>query len=200
MLGDGLGAGTRLFNQDSDGNMMPVLDAFLELGVNVMHPFEPAAGMDMVAVREAYGKRLAILGGIDKHVLRGRQEQIEKELQYKLQSKMHPGTVFGLDHRIPNGTPLENYRYYVRRGRELLGLPPRYARQPRLGPHGVLERATSLGGVVDIHHRANVSRNGSGGFICLHCSGVVAAKSSVFIPIPNSSRQYLRLSSRSNFC
>lgn len=116
--------GTRLFNQDSDGNMMPVLDAFLELGVNVMHPFEPAAGMDMVAVREAYGTRLAILGGIDKHVLRGSKDKIEKELQYKLQPKMHPGTVFGLDHRIPNGTPLENYRYYVRRGRELLGLPP----------------------------------------------------------------------------
>ena len=35
-----------------------------------------------------------------------------------------PGSaVFGLDHRIPNGTPLENYRYYVQRGREILGLP-----------------------------------------------------------------------------
>jgi len=35
------------------------------------------------------------------------------------------GIVFGLDHRIPNGTPLENYRYYVDLGREILGLPPR---------------------------------------------------------------------------
>ena len=35
------------------------------------------------------------------------------------------GTVFGLDHRIPNGTPLANYRYYVDLGREILGLPPR---------------------------------------------------------------------------
>ena len=34
------------------------------------------------------------------------------------------GTVFGLDHRVPNGTPLEHYRYYVRTGREMLGLPP----------------------------------------------------------------------------
>jgi hypothetical protein len=34
------------------------------------------------------------------------------------------GTVFGLDHRIPNGTPLENYRYYVSLGREILGLEP----------------------------------------------------------------------------
>ena len=34
------------------------------------------------------------------------------------------GTVFALDHRIPNGVPLENYWYYVNTGRELLGLGP----------------------------------------------------------------------------
>lgn len=117
--------GTRLFNQDSDGNMTPVLDAFLDCGVNVMHPFEPASGMDMVAVRRRYGSRLAILGGIDKHVLRRSRAEIDRELEYKMQPLMQAGgTVFGLDHRIPNGTPLENYRYYVRRGREILGLPP----------------------------------------------------------------------------
>ena len=34
------------------------------------------------------------------------------------------GTVFGLDHRIPNGVTLENYKYYVQTGREMLGLSP----------------------------------------------------------------------------
>jgi uroporphyrinogen-III decarboxylase len=121
--------GTRLFNQDSDGDMRPVLDAFLACGVNVMHPFEPAAGMDTVAVRKRYGQRLAVLGGIDKHVLRRAPAEIDRELEYKMQPLMQQGgTVFGLDHRIPNGTPLENYRYYVQRGREILGLPPRKER------------------------------------------------------------------------
>jgi uroporphyrinogen-III decarboxylase len=119
------GRQARLFNLDSDGNMMPLVDAFLDCGVNVMHPFEPAAGMDIVAVRKRYGDRLAILGGIDKHVLRRSKAEIDRELEYKMQPLLRRGgTVFGLDHRIPNGTPLENYRYYVRRGRELLGLPP----------------------------------------------------------------------------
>jgi uroporphyrinogen-III decarboxylase len=122
--------GTRLFNQDSDGDMRPVLKAFLDCGVNVMHPFEPAAGMDMVAVRKQFGDRLAILGGIDKYVLRRSREEIEAELRYKMQPFMQSGgTVFGLDHRIPNGTPLDNYRYYVRLGREILGLPPLEARR-----------------------------------------------------------------------
>jgi uroporphyrinogen-III decarboxylase len=117
--------GTKLFNQDSDGNMMPVLDAFLACGVNVVHPCEPAAGMDIVAIRKKYGNRLAILGGIDKHVLRRSRVEIDRELEYKMQPTMRQaGIVFSLDHRIPNGTPLENYGYYVRRGREILGLPP----------------------------------------------------------------------------
>ena len=116
--------GTRLFSQDSDGNMNAVIDSFLDCGVNVMFPFEPAAGMDMVKTREKYGTALAIKGGIDKHVLRRSREDIRRELEYKLQPSMHRGTVFGLDHRIPNGTPLENYRYYVNTAREILGLPP----------------------------------------------------------------------------
>lgn len=117
--------GTCLFNQDSDGDMGPVIDTFLDCGVNVMHPFEPAAGMDTVAVRRKYGTRLAVLGGIDKYVLQKTKDDIDRELEYKMQPVMQEGgTVFALDHRIPNGTPIENYRYYVVRAREMLGVPP----------------------------------------------------------------------------
>jgi uroporphyrinogen-III decarboxylase len=117
--------GARLFDQDSDGNMEAVIPAFLEAGVNCMHPMEPAAGMNVVQIREQYGTRLAMLGGIDKHVLRRDKEAIRQELAYKLQPAMRGGgMVFGLDHRIPNGTPLDNYRYYVRTAREMLGLDP----------------------------------------------------------------------------
>ena len=34
------------------------------------------------------------------------------------------GTIFALDHLIPNGVPIENFRYYVNKSRELLGKPP----------------------------------------------------------------------------
>ena len=117
--------GTRLFSQDSDGNMNPVIDAFLDGGINIAYPAEPAAGMDIVALRKKYGERLAFKGGIDKHVLRQGRAAIRDELEYKLQPVMRSGTVFGLDHRIPNGTPLANYRYYVDTAREILGLPQR---------------------------------------------------------------------------
>jgi len=118
--------GTKIFDMDTDGNVNSVLDSFLDCGLNSMHPFEPAAGMDVVEVRKKYGNKLVMRGGIDKHVLRKSKEDIRKELEYKMQPLMQKGGIaFGLDHRIPNGTPIENYCYYVDLGREILGLPPR---------------------------------------------------------------------------
>ena len=113
--------GARLFDQDSDGNMNSVIDAFLDAGVNVMHPLEPAAGMDIVRLRERYGKRLAFYGGIDKHVIRKSREDIVAELEYKIPPMVRSGgCVLGLDHRIPNGTPLANYRFYIEKAWEIM--------------------------------------------------------------------------------
>ncbi len=117
--------GGRIFDLDTDGNMEPVLDALLDCGINSIHPLEPAAGVDVVRIRKRYGKRLALRGGIDKFVLRKGEAAIREELEYKMQPCMRGGgTVFALDHRIPNGTPLEAYRFYVRAGRKMLGKPP----------------------------------------------------------------------------
>ena len=117
--------GAKIFSQDSDGNVEPLIDTFLEAGINCMYPMEPKAGMDILKLRQRYGTRLAFKGGIDKFALRGNKEDIRRELEYKLTSPLTGGgTVFALDHRIPDGVPIENYRYYVRLGREMLGLEP----------------------------------------------------------------------------
>ena len=117
--------GAKLFSQDSDGNMNSVLDAFIACGVNCSYPFEPAAGMDMVEAKKKYGKTLYFKGGIDKHALRKDPAAIRAELEYKMSAPMlGGGTIFALDHRIPNGVSLENYKYYVNLGREMLGIPP----------------------------------------------------------------------------
>ncbi len=113
--------GARLFDQDSDGDMNPLLDVFLEAGVNCMHPMEPAANMDIVAVRQKYGTRLAFYGGLDKHVLRRSKEEIARELAYKIPPMVKTGgCVLALDHRVPNGTSLENYRFYLKRAWEIM--------------------------------------------------------------------------------
>ena len=114
--------GARLFDQDSDGNMESVIPAFLDAGVNCMHPMEPAAGMDIVKIRAQYGTRLAFYGGIDKHVIRRSKAEIVAELAYKIPPMLATGgCVLALDHRIPNGTPLENYKFYVEKVWEMMG-------------------------------------------------------------------------------
>lgn len=113
--------GARLFDQDSDGNMSAIIPAFLDAGVNCMHPMEPAANMDIVKIREQYGTKLAFYGGIDKHVIRRSQEEIVAELEYKIPPMVATGgCVLALDHRIPNGTPLENYRFYIEKAWEIM--------------------------------------------------------------------------------
>lgn len=117
--------GAAIFQQDSDGNLNSVIDPLLATGLTSLYPMEPAAGMDIVALRKNYPD-LMMLGGVDKHVLRQSRAAIVKELDYKLQPMMRNANriVFSLDHRIPNGTPLANYRFYVDTAREILGIPP----------------------------------------------------------------------------
>lgn len=113
--------GARVFAQDSDGNTEALIPAFLDAGVNLMYPMEPAAGMDIVRLRQQYGTRLSFMGGIDKHVLRRSKDEIVAELEYKIPPMVRTGgCVLGLDHRIPNGTPLENYRFYIAKAWEIM--------------------------------------------------------------------------------
>ena len=119
--------GARLFALDSDGNLAAIIPELLDGGVNAIYPNEPAAGMDIVALRAQYGKRLAFMGGIDKHVLRRSRAEIEAELEYKIPPIVRTGgCVLGLDHRIPNGTPLENYRFYIAKAWEVMERESRF--------------------------------------------------------------------------
>lgn len=106
---------------DSDGDMALLLDLFVEGGVPAMLPFEVRAGMDVLAVRQRFGDRLAIIGGIDKHELSKDRAAIDRELQTKLPPLLRTGGFIPtVDHRVPPTVPYENYQYYVTRKYEML--------------------------------------------------------------------------------
>jgi uroporphyrinogen decarboxylase len=48
----------------SNGNLSLILDDLLTLGMNGIHPIQPAA-MDIKRVKSLYGNRVCILGNID---------------------------------------------------------------------------------------------------------------------------------------
>jgi len=116
-------AGCKLFAQDSDGDINAIIDALLDCGINFIYPCEPGSGMDIVELRRKYGRRLCLEGGISKYVLLGSKEDIRRELEYKIcDTTKGGGTIFALDHRVPNGVSIDNYRYYVRTAKEMLNI------------------------------------------------------------------------------
>jgi len=113
--------GAQVFSLDSDGNLTVIIDALLEAGVNAIYPFEVRAGMDIVEVRRRYGRQLAIGGGIDKFALHAGRAAIDAELQRTVPAMLElGGWTVSTDHRVLNGTTIENYRYYVNRIWEMI--------------------------------------------------------------------------------
>lgn len=104
---------------DCDGNIMPILELFLEGGINCMFPIEVAAGTDPVAIREKYGRRVLLHGGVDKMALIRGGRAIERELLRLKPVVEDGGFIPHVDHRCPADVTLENYKLYVRLKREI---------------------------------------------------------------------------------
>ena len=99
---------------DSDGDVNELLPLLLECGINGCFPFEVQSGMDVVKLRETYGTRLVIRGGIDKRALFGAKEEIDREVGRVLPTFLETGGYFiSLDHSASPDISLENYMYFL---------------------------------------------------------------------------------------
>ena len=113
--------GTRIFNVDTDGNVSGLIPLMLEAGVTSMLPFEVQAGNDITQIRNQYGQKMAMIGGIDKLALTRDKSAIDRELEAKLPLMVETGGyIAGLDHRIVVETSYENFTYFVQRVSEYL--------------------------------------------------------------------------------
>jgi uroporphyrinogen decarboxylase len=111
----------RLFvHVDTDGLANPAIDVYREhLGLDVMCPFEVAAGCDVVEIGQAYPD-LVIRGGIDKRVLAQGPDAIDQVVQRVLPVlRRRGGYIPTCDHGVPEEVSLANYRHYRRRCLEL---------------------------------------------------------------------------------
>ena len=65
----------------SDGNVMPILEDLLSLGISGLHPNEKGA-MDIRAVKMAFGDRICVLGNVDLNLLGiGTPEEVDREVK-----------------------------------------------------------------------------------------------------------------------
>ena len=107
---------------DTDGMAVPTIGLYAEsIALDVMSPFEAAAGCDVVAVGRQFAD-LVITGGIDKRVLARGKKEIDEMLERIIPPmRQRGGYIPTCDHGVPAEVPLENYFHYRKRCVELGG-------------------------------------------------------------------------------
>jgi len=120
--------GCHVYATDTDGNINPIVDVFLDNGLNTMFPVEVHAGSDPCALRDRYSSRIKLWGGVDKRKLMDTKQTIDEELERLRPYVEDGGFIPTVDHRVPDDVPLSNYLYYLDRKREVLhvGGDPKY--------------------------------------------------------------------------
>ena len=109
---------------DTDGNCTIMIPLYLEAGANGFYPFECKAGMDIVEVRRQYGKKITIIGGIEKYTLS--DAMTERDMMDEVDRKVIPmfelgGYIPMLDHSAPPNISLKRFLRFLEYVRDLPG-------------------------------------------------------------------------------
>jgi uroporphyrinogen decarboxylase len=97
----------------SDGDVFPLIDDFIEIGVDILNPIQTSAGKmsDLEGLKKRYGKNIVLCGGIDTHRVLpfGTPETVREEVRRVIQI-LGPGGGFMVAavHTIMNDVPPEN--------------------------------------------------------------------------------------------
>jgi uroporphyrinogen decarboxylase len=96
----------------SDGDLNSILPDLVACGFDAIHPFEPPMN-DIVAVKRAWGDKVAVAGNIDlkETLCGGSPGDVEAEVRAKA-AALAPGGgwLLGSSNSIPDFVPVENYR------------------------------------------------------------------------------------------
>jgi uroporphyrinogen decarboxylase len=97
----------------SDGDVVPLIDDFIEMGVDILNPLQTSAGTmsDLPALKKRFGKNIAFCGGIDSHRVLpfGTPAEVRDEVRRVMQI-LGPGggCMIGSVHTVMNDVPAEN--------------------------------------------------------------------------------------------
>ena len=97
----------------SCGNIMIRVPQLVEIGLDALNPIEIKAGMDLKALKQGFGDKLVLHGGIDAMLMHLPEKVIPLIYEMLPMAKQNGGFVFSSDHSIPNAVSLETYRQVV---------------------------------------------------------------------------------------
>ena len=108
-------AGCPIIDMDSDGYIGELIPIWIEAGINVCDPIEVAAGNNIVAYREQFGRKMAYRGGIDKRAIAKGGKVIEDELTRVVPPLLKAGGFIpGCDHGVPPDISWPDFVNYSR--------------------------------------------------------------------------------------
>jgi uroporphyrinogen decarboxylase len=88
---------------------MELVDDLVEIGIDALNPIEVKAGMDPIYLKEKYGDRLVLHGGINAALWHDRDAIIEEINRIVPVLKQGGGYIFSSDHSIPNSVSAETF-------------------------------------------------------------------------------------------
>ena len=93
----------------SDGYLMDVMDELIEAGIDGLNPIETVSGMSIREIRERYGHKIFLAGGIDMSQLLsfGTPDEVEEECRRAIREGW-PGYFIGSTTELDNAVKLEN--------------------------------------------------------------------------------------------
>lgn len=112
--------GISIYGIDCDGLIEPLLPHWLDAGVNLHFPIEYGTWKATPEqLRKKFGQELLMMGGFNKLVLEQGRAAIDAEIERHIPLLRKGGFIMMPDHLITPDTPLEDYKYYLNRVREL---------------------------------------------------------------------------------
>ena len=97
---------------DSDGDITEMIPWLLDAGIDGVYPLERQAGVDICMIRKKY-PGLLMLGGYDKMVMSLGENDMRSEFERILPVMRSGGYIPSVDHQVPPGVSLQNYRIYL---------------------------------------------------------------------------------------
>ncbi len=103
----------------SCGFVKPLIPDLIDAGVDMLNPLEVKAGMDPIALKDEFGDKLGLQGGLNA-LLYNDPERMFSEMERVIpHMKRNGGYVAGTDHSVPDCVSLKDFRHFVELCRRL---------------------------------------------------------------------------------
>lgn len=97
----------------SCGDINPFVPELVGMGLDALNPLEVKAGMDPVAMKNKFGDKLVLKGGIDA-LLYNNLDAMEAEINRIVPiMKEKGGYIFSTDHSVPSNVSLEDFKRII---------------------------------------------------------------------------------------